>query len=187
MNDKILKKKEVEGNLLSPLPVVLVGVQVNKKPNYLVIGYICPFDFGRYIFLSMYKKRYSNIGIHENMTFSVNIPTEGLLPETDICGSKSGRDFDKTSLFNTFYGELQTAPMIRECPVNIECRVAEILDYDHNEGIIGEVIKSYADPQYLTDDKLDWRRIHPLIWATGGDFNYYQLGERIISKEVDND
>ena len=50
-----------------------------------------------------------------------------------------------------------------------------------------DVIKSYADPQYLTDDKLDWRKIHPLIWATGGDFNYYQLGERIISKEVDND
>lgn len=187
MNDNSLKKVKIEGNLLSPLPVVLVGVQVNKKPNYLVIGYICPFDFGRYIFLSMYKKRYSNIGIHENMTFSVNIPTEDLLTKTDICGSKSGRDFDKTSLFNTFYGELQTAPMIRECPVNIECRVAEILDYDPNEGIIGEVIKSYADPQYLTDDKLDWRKIHPLIWATGGDFNYYQLGERIISKEVDND
>lgn len=187
MNDNNLKKIKIGGNLLSPLPVVLVGVQVNKKPNYLVIGYICPFDFGKYIFLSMYKKRYSNIGIHENMTFSVNIPTEDLLPETDICGSKSGRDFDKSSLFNTFYGELHTAPMISECPVNIECKVAEVLDYDPNEGIIGEVIKSYADPQYLTDGKLDWRKIHPLIWVTGGDFNYYQLGERIISKQVDKD
>ena len=187
MNDNSLKKTEIKGNLLSPLPVVLVGVQVKNKPNYLVIGYICPFDFGKYIFLSMYKKRYSNLGIHENMTFSVNIPTEDLLPKTDICGSKSGRDFDKSSLFNTFYGELQTAPMISECPVNIECKVTEILDYDPNEGIIGKVIKSYVDPQYLANDKLDWRRIHPLIWVTGGDFNYYQLGERIISKEVEND
>jgi len=180
------EKKEFKGNLLSPLPVVLVGVKVKNKPNYLVIGYICPFDFGRYIFLSMYKKRYSNLGIHENMTFSVNIPTESLLQKTDICGSKSGRDFDKSSLFSTFYGELQTAPMIGECPVNIECRVSQILDYDPNEGIIGEVIKSYADRQYLTDDKLDWRKIHPLIWVTGGDFNYYGLGERVILKEVDN-
>jgi flavin reductase (DIM6/NTAB) family NADH-FMN oxidoreductase RutF len=183
MSNNSLKKTEVKGNLLSPLPIVLVGVQVNKKPNYLVIGYICPFDFGRYIFLSMYKKRYSNLGIHENMTFSVNIPTEDLLSETDICGSKSGRDFDKASLFNTFYGKLQTAPMIRECPVNIECKVSEILDYDPNEGIIGEVIKSYVDPHLITDEKLDWRKIDPLIWVTGGDFNYYQLGDRIIKKE----
>jgi flavin reductase (DIM6/NTAB) family NADH-FMN oxidoreductase RutF len=187
MNDKSLKKIGIDGNLLSPLPVVLVGVHVNLKPNFLVIGYICPFDFGKYIFLSMYKKRYSNLGIHENMTFSVNIPTEELLPQTEICGSKSGRNFDKSSLFNTFYGELKNAPMISECPVNIECQVSQILDYGPNEGIIGKVIKSYVDPQYYVGNKLDWRKIDPLIWVTGGDFNYYQLGKRIISEEVDND
>ena len=51
MNKENLSKREIEGNLLSPLPVILVGAQVNGKPNYLVIGYSCPFDFGRYIFL----------------------------------------------------------------------------------------------------------------------------------------
>lgn len=172
-------KQEVKGNPLSPLPVVLVGSLVNGHPNYLVIGYISPFNFGRYIFFSLYKKRYTRIGIHENRTFSVNIPSEDLLPETKVCGSSSGRDFDKGSLFDTFYGELKTAPMIRQCPINIECEVAEILDYDPNEGIIGKVIKSYAGSQYITDDKLDWRKVHPLIWATGGDFNYYRLGKRI--------
>jgi flavin reductase (DIM6/NTAB) family NADH-FMN oxidoreductase RutF len=182
-----LNKRVVKGNLLSPLPVVLVGAQVNNKPNYLVIGYICPFDFGRFIFFSIYKKRYTRIGIHENKTFSVNIPSENILTETDICGSKSGRDYDKSAIFNTFYGELQTAPMIKECPINIECKVAEILDYDPNEGIIGEVIKSYANPHCLNDDKLDWRKVHPIIWATGGDFNYYQLGERIFPKKVEKD
>ena len=182
-----LNKREINGNLLSPLPIVLVGARVNNKPNYLVIGYICPFDFGKYIFFSIYKKRYTSIGIHENMTFSVNIPSEDILTETDICGSKSGRDFDKSSIFNTFYGELQTAPMIYECPVNIECKVVEILDYDPNEGIIGEVIRSYVNPYCLTGDTLDWRKIHPIIWATGGDFNYYQLGERIFPKEVKKD
>ena len=174
-----MKKQEFEGNLLSPLPVILVGALVNGHPNYLVIGYISPFDFGKYIFFSLYKNRYTSIGIHENMTFSVNIPSEDLLVETNICGSKSGRDYDKASLFNTFYGVLKTAPMISQCPINIECNVKEILDYDPNEGIIGKVVKSYINPQYLSDNKLDWRKIHPIISVTGGDFNFYRLGERI--------
>jgi flavin reductase (DIM6/NTAB) family NADH-FMN oxidoreductase RutF len=117
MDDKKLSKQEIKGNLLSPLPVVLVGAQVKGRPNYLVIGYMSPFDFGKYIFFSLYKKRYTRIGIHENRTFSVNIPTENILTETDICGSKSGRELDKSTLFDTFYGKLNTAPMIRQCPM----------------------------------------------------------------------
>ncbi|UCC78886.1 MAG: flavin reductase family protein [Candidatus Zixiibacteriota bacterium] len=178
-----MQKKEFKENLLSPLPVVLVGAMVNNRPNYLVIGYISPFNFGKHIFFSLYKKRYTRIGIHENRTFSVNIPSEALLDETNICGSKSGRDIDKSKLFDNFFGELKTAPMIRECPINIECEVTEILDYDPNDGIIGRVVKSYADPGCLTDDKLDFRKVHPIIWATGGDFNYYRLGDRIGQDE----
>lgn len=114
------------------------------------------------------------------MTFSVNIPSVNLISETELCGTKSGRDFDKGVIFSSFYGELKTAPMISECPVNVECEVTEILDYSPNEGIIGRVVKSYTDQKYLTENKLDWRRIHPILWATGGDYNYYTLGERII-------
>ncbi len=172
-------KQELKGNLLSPLPIALVGAMVNGRPNFLVIGYISPFNFGKHIFFSLYKKRYTRIGIHEHQTFSVNIPSEALLAETNICGSKSGRDVDKGALFDVFYGELETAPMIRQCPINIECEVAEILDYDPNEGIIGRVVQSYANAQCLSDGKLDMRKVHPILWATGGDFNYYQLGERI--------
>ena len=187
MSEHNSHKHIIEGNLLSPLPVILVGANVNGKPNYLVIGYSCPFDFGKYIFFSLSKRRYTTIGIHENMTFSVNIPSENLTEKTDICGSKSGRDIDKSSLFDNFYGELKTAPMIQECPVNIECEVHEILDYNRNEGIIGRVVKSYVNKQYTYEVKgkfiLDWRKIHPIIWTTGGDFNYYKLGDRIHTKE----
>ncbi|MFX1389707.1 MAG: flavin reductase family protein [Promethearchaeota archaeon] len=183
MGNHNLDKREIDGNLLSPLPVILVGALVNGKPNYLVIGYSCPFDFGKYIFFSLSKSRYTAIGIRENMSFSVNIPSEDLVKETNICGSKSGRDFDKSSLFDNFYGELKTAPMIRECPINIECEVHEVLDYERNEGIVGRVVKSYVGYRYITEEddnlKLDWRKIHPIIWTTGGDFNFYRLGNRI--------
>lgn len=179
-------KQEFKDNLLSPLPVVLVGANVDDSPNYLVIGYMCPFNFGRHIFFSIYKKRYTLKGIHENKTFSVNIPSENLLAETNICGNKSGHNFDKSEIFDSFYGELKTAPMISECLINIECEVAEILDYDQNEGIIGKVVKSYADNSCLADGKLDMRKVHPIIWANGGDFNFYRLGDRISIDETDS-
>jgi flavin reductase (DIM6/NTAB) family NADH-FMN oxidoreductase RutF len=172
-------KHELEANLLSPLPVVLVGATVDDRPNYLVIGYVAPFNFGKHIFFSLYKRRYTRIGIHENKTFSVNIPSEELLRETEICGSRSGRETDKSALFDNFYGELKTAPMIRQCPINIECELTEVLDYDPNEGIIGRVVRSYVDPGCLVDGKLDLRLVRPIIWATGGDLNYYRVGDRL--------
>lgn len=177
--EKETMKKKIEGNLLSPLTVALVGTMINGRPNYLVIGYICPFDFGRYIFFSLYKKRYTSIGIHENKTFSVNIPTEGQLREVSICGSESGRDIDKSRLFDNFFGELETAPMIRECPINIECEVAQILDYDPNEGIIGKVVRSYINEDCLTGGKPDMLKVKPVVWATGGDYTYFGLGGQL--------
>ncbi|MFW9919856.1 MAG: flavin reductase family protein, partial [Candidatus Thorarchaeota archaeon] len=64
-------------------------------------------------------------------------------------------------------------------PLNMECRVTEILDYDPNDGIIGEVVASYADQDVLLDGKMDLRKVQPMIWAIGGDFNYYSIGNRI--------
>jgi flavin reductase (DIM6/NTAB) family NADH-FMN oxidoreductase RutF len=173
-------KKALDKNLLSPLPIVLVGSIVNQRPNFLVIGYSAPFDFGNHLFFSIYKKRYTLKGVLENKTFSVNIPTAEMIEQVDICGSKSGRDIDKSELFEIFFGEIETAPMVEECPITIECEVVEMLDYGQNYGVIGRVRKSYVDQSCLDEEeKLDLRRVNPIIWATGGDFNYYYLGERI--------
>lgn len=170
-------KREFDQHQLYPLPVALVGAKVDDVPNYLVIGYLCPFAFGRYIFFSLYKKRHTRSGIHQNWTFSVNIPSEDLLKKTHICGSRSGRDMDKSALFETFYGVLETAPMIQECPINMECEVTQILDRGDSEGVIGRVIKSYVDEDCLTDNVMDVRKVRPIIWGRSpGDYLYYRLG-----------
>lgn len=176
-------KREYEGNLLSPLPLVLLGTLIQGRPNYCVIGYISPFNFGKHVFFSLYKKRYTREGIQENMTFSVNVPSEDLLNEISICGSKSGRDMDKSKLFDNFYGELRTAPMIAQCPFTMECRVTDILDYDPNEGIVGEVIKSYADEGLVKGKVIDMKNARLVTWTIGGDFSYYRLGERLKPEE----
>jgi flavin reductase (DIM6/NTAB) family NADH-FMN oxidoreductase RutF len=182
-------KQEFENHQLYPLPAVLVGALVNNKPNFLVIGYICPFAFGRFIFFSIYRKRYTFGGINENRTFSVNIPTEEMLKEMSICGSKSGRNYDKSNLFDVFYGDLKTAPMIKECPINIECKVSEIITREEGEGVIGRVIKSYIDLECLTNGALDITKVNPLLWSQGaGDSLYYSLGRPLITRNsVDQD
>lgn len=179
-------KKEFEGTLLSPLPVALVGTLINGKPNYCVIGYISPFNFGKHIFFSLYKKRYTRLGIQENKTFSVNIPTVDIINQVNICGTKSGRDTDKSKLFETFYGELKTAPMIQECFLTMECEVVEILDFDPNEGIIGKVVKSYAEAGIVKDGKVDMKKARLFCWTTGGDFSFYRLGEQIAPDEPES-
>lgn len=179
-------KKEFEGNILNPLPVVLVGTMIDGRPNYCIIGYMSPFDFGKHVFFSLYKKRYTWVGIQENKAFSVNIPSDKLMKEIEICGSKSGRDVDKSKLFHTFYGELESAPMIRECPLTMECKVTDIVDYEPSKGIIGKVVKSYADPELVKEGVIDMQRARLITWTTGGDFSYYRLGERILpEKETD--
>jgi flavin reductase (DIM6/NTAB) family NADH-FMN oxidoreductase RutF len=74
--------------------------------------------------------------------------------------------------------------MIQECPITMELKVAEIIDYGRNEGIIGEVINSYANPECVSNGKLDMRKVNPILWATGGDNNYYSLGKRIEIPDV---
>lgn len=167
------------GNLLNPLPAVLVGANVGGKPNFLVIGYICPFDFGRRIFFSLYKKRYTRIGIHENKTFSVNIPSSRNLKKLQICGSKSGANYDKSTLFDTFYGELETAPMIRECPINIELSLEKVIDYEQNEGIIGKVVKTYVDEECTHGGQFDATLMGLFVWITGERNGYFEIGKRL--------
>ncbi|KPK62783.1 hypothetical protein AMJ83_09885 [candidate division WOR_3 bacterium SM23_42] len=179
-------KKEFEGNILNPLPVVLVGTLIDGRPNYCIIGYMSPFDFGKHVFFSLYKKRYTWVGIQENKAFSVNIPSDRLMKEIEICGSKSGRDVDKSKLFHTFYGKLESAPMIRECPLTMECKVTDIVDYEPSKGIIGKVVKSYANPELVKEGVIDMQRARLITWTTGGDFSYYRLGEKILpEKETD--
>jgi len=176
-------KKAYDGNLLSPLPVALIGTLVDGRPNYCVVGYISPFNFGRHVFFSLYKKRYTSRGVHENRAFSVNLPSQDLLARVNICGSTSGRVVDKSKLFDTFYGDLAAAPMIRECPLNMACEVNEVLDYDPNEGIIGRVVASYVDEELVRDGVVDMRAARLIAWTIGGDFSYYGLGDRLAVEE----
>jgi flavin reductase (DIM6/NTAB) family NADH-FMN oxidoreductase RutF len=167
-------------HFLYPQPAVIVGANVNGKPNYLTIAW-CGIMQGNppIIEVALNKKRYTSPGIKENKTFSVNVPSTKLVRETDYVGITSGRKADKSKVFTTFYGELKTAPMVEECPINMECKLLGVLDYDGTHEIfVGQIVKTYASEDCVVDRVPDVKKVDPIIYSTG-DHNYWCLGEHL--------
>jgi len=161
------------------MPVSLVGANVGGKPNFEAIAWFSLVDYQpNLIGVSSEKSHYTNKGIRENKTFSVNIPSAGMAAATDFCGLYSGSKVDKSKVFDVFYGELKTAPMISECPVNVECRLCQTLELLHGEVFIGEIVGVYMEDKYLTDNKPDTRKIDPLLFE-GTLGSYWRVGEQI--------
>ncbi|MBN1876538.1 MAG: flavin reductase family protein [Anaerolineae bacterium] len=169
--------------LVYPIPIVLAGAMVAGKPNYATLG-----DCGvmgikpPLVYVSLNETHYTTQGILEHSTYSVNFPTTEMLAVTDYCGIVSGRDIDKAMLFESFYGELETAPMIAQCPVNLECRVVKEFTIQHRHIFIGEVVQAYVEATYLIEKEgqrgiADMTQLDPIIYAL--DNRYYRIGEAI--------
>lgn len=172
-------KRQLDGiNCLYPMPTVLVGTVVDGKPNFITIAHVGIMNFAKphYISISPAKIHYSNRGIVENGTFSVNIPSEDMVVETDYCGIKSGKKVDKSQMFDLFYGELKGAPMISACPVTMECRLYQTLDFGTHDLFIGEVVQTYCEETVFTDGELDFAKVKPMLFDIPRK-KYWRLGE----------
>jgi flavin reductase (DIM6/NTAB) family NADH-FMN oxidoreductase RutF len=162
-----------------PMPCVLVGANVGGKPNYLTIANFSAVSIKpAYLVVSINKAHFSNSGIKENGTFSVNVPSAAMADATDYCGLVSGKDNDKSTAFETFYGKLKTAPMIKECPYNVECKLIQIVDLPANELFVGEIITAYSDERCLKNGHPDLRLITPFILSMP-ERKYLALGAEV--------
>ena len=171
------------GNMLYPLPVVMVSCADRAgNDNILTIawtGTICSNP--PMLSISVRKERHSYPMIHETGEFVVNLTTEDLVFATDYCGVKSGRDVDKWKEMNLTResGEVVKAPMIKESPVNIECKVKEIVPLGSHDMFIAEVVNVQVSEKYL-DEKgtFDLAKANPLAYSHG---KYYAMGEQLGS------
>jgi flavin reductase (DIM6/NTAB) family NADH-FMN oxidoreductase RutF len=165
--------------LLFPMPATLVGATVGGKPNFMTAAW-CAIAAGKppSIAVGINKTRYTLEGIQEHGTFSINVPSSDMAKSVDFCGIYSGRGKDKTGVFTVFNGELKTAPLIEECPVNLECKVIHLLDLGSHTLVVGEIKETFIAEGCLTDGKPDAQKIDPLAYITGTSM-YYRLGEQI--------
>jgi len=164
---------------MSVMPTVLVGANVNGKPNYMTAAWATVACMAPpMVCVAINKGRYTLKGIRENKTFSLNIPSVKQVVETDHCGLVSGTSTDKSEVFRSYYGKLKTAPLAEECPVAIECTVFRSVDCGSHELYIGEVVEIHADAACVTDGKIDTEKIDPIIYAQ---YSYFSVGKQVAS------
>ena len=162
--EKVMIGKEKVG----VAPLVIAGATVDGKANYITLG-----GFGSMsrappiVYITLAKVHYTNAGIKDNGYFSVNVPSSDLVQKTDYVGLVSGRDIDKSDVFTPFFGSVDKAPMIRECPVNMLCKVIDHIDLPNNDVFLGEILEVYVSEDCLTDGKPDVKKINPLILSGG--------------------
>jgi len=172
-----MKQKIGSQNVLYPTPVTIVGALVNGKVNFLNVAHIGILNASapHLISLGMGKGHYTNIGIRENKTFSVNILSQDKMVEMDYVGIVSGSTTDKSAIFDTFFGELRTAPLIQDCPLSMECRLTDTYETRTHDVFIGEIVATYADDAVLTEGKVDLEKVKPLLFDRSS-MMYWSLG-----------
>lgn len=172
-----MEKQQIGNNFFIPMPVVLVGTQIKGKANFMAVGWVARVNGNPpMIACGIANNHYTPEGMNQAKTFSVNIPSADLLEKTDYCGIVSGKNTDKSKVFDVFYGSLKTAPMIRECPVTLECRLVQTVSLPTHSLYIGEIAGAYADGNVMRDGKPDFPAIDPLF-LTIPDNRYWTLGK----------
>ena len=162
-----------------PMPITLLGTVVNSKINYMALAWITRINKKPpLIGISVDKPHSSHKGILENKTFSINYPNVDLLKETDYCGIYSAMKIDKSQMFETFNGELKNAPMIRNCTLNLECTVINLIELPINTFFIAEIINAYSEDKYMDNGKLNIKKMNPLL-LTMPDNKYWNVGENV--------
>lgn len=170
------------GNMLYPLPAVLVSTgDKSGGTNLLTIawtGTICTNP--PMLYISVRPQRYSYEMLKESREFVVNLTTEELAWATDYCGVKTGREVDKwkeTGLHAEKASTLEYAPLVRESPVNIECKVTEIKELGSHHMFLAEVKAVQADEAYMNEkNKFELNKTGLLAYSHG---EYLGLGKSL--------
>ena len=165
-----------------PVPICIASTIIEDKANFATygcFGLLAPRPVA-YVYIGSVEPHYTNIWIKE---MDISVLTYLLLiklKETDYVGLVSGHNTDKSKVFKTFYGKLDKAPLIEDCPINMLCKLTKTVDLPGRDIFIGEVIETYVDQECITDRKLDFKKINPLLF-TSSNAKYWELGNIIGS------
>ncbi len=177
------KKSWKPGNMLYPVPAVLVSCRDKEgNDNLLTIawaGTICSDP--AMVSISIRKSRHSYNMIKESGEFVINLTTRATTFATDYCGVKSGAKEDKwtTSKLTKGEAEVVNAPIVVESPVNIECKVKDILELGSHDMFIAEVVNVQVDEELLDEKGAFHLDDADLVAYSHGE--YFALGEKLGS------
>lgn len=169
------------GNMLYPLPAVMVSVTDGEGHDNIITiawaGTVCTNP--PMVSISVRPERYSYDMIRKTGEFVINLTTEKLAFATDFCGVRSGRDVDKFQMtgLTREKASFVKAPMIKEAPVSIECRVKKIEELGSHHMFLADVLAVHADEAYMDENhKFDLNRSRPIVYSHG---EYSGIGKSI--------
>ena len=159
------------GNMLYPLPAVMVSTaDAEGNSNIITVawtGTVCTNP--PMVSISVRPERYSYHMIEETGEFVINLTTERLAYATDYCGVKSGRDVDKFKEMNLTpeKAEYVRVPMIRESPVNIECKVIKKEELGSHHMFLAEVKAVHVDEAYMDEkNRFALENTDPIVYLS---------------------
>ncbi|MGN0157904.1 MAG: flavin reductase family protein [Brotaphodocola sp.] len=169
------------GNMLYPVPAVMVScARPGEKPNIITVawaGTVCSSP--AMLSISVRPERYSYDIIKETGNFVVNLVNKELVYATDYCGVKSGRDTDKFEAMKLTPLPSQhiDAPGIAESPVNLECKVTQVIPLGTHDLFLAEIIGVTVDEKYMDENgKFHLNRSGLVSYSHG---EYYELGKKL--------
>jgi flavin reductase (DIM6/NTAB) family NADH-FMN oxidoreductase RutF len=172
------KEQWKPGNMLYPIPAVMVSCGTMEKPNILTIawaGTICSDP--AMVSISIRKERYSYDIIKDAKEFTINLVTKELVKKADYCGVVSGREIDKfkETKLTARKGTMISVPSIDESPVNIECAVKQIIPLGSHDMFLAEVVGVTVDKKYIDEKGRFHLNNSGLIVYSHGE--YFTLGD----------
>ena len=166
--------------ILNPVPVVLVTSSDGTKDNVFTVawtGTICSDPAMTYI--SIRPERYSYDIIKKTGEFVINLTTKDLAFATDYSGVTSGRNVNKVEKLGLHLEKCNnvSAPMIKESPISIECKVVEIKELGSHHMFLAEVKSVNVDEKYMDETgRFNMEECNLIAYSHG---RYYTLGENI--------
>lgn len=172
---------------VSPTPAgLIVSVDSDGKPNIITLGEV--FNLGlsepAITGIAIRKSRYSHGLIRSSGCFTVNLLHTGMVREVDACGVVSGKDHDKfkENGLTPLPSRHIPAPIIEECPVNIECELCGLLETGDHDLFMGRVLEVHVDEEVLdSEGRVDPAKLNTLVFMLNHNHKgeYWSLGEKI--------
>jgi len=185
-NDAIYMEKAETPHFDPPFPVALIGTKLGNRVNFMTCAWFARLEAFPYLFgISIQKKHFTHQAIMENRCFSISIPTVDLIPRVDAVGLASGREYDKSQVFDVFYGDNERSPMVDGSVVSFECEVINTVslaeaDEAHPRAhtlFIGEVKNVWVNKKGVKNNALDYETLKPILW-TLSPRSYWTIGEK---------
>jgi len=152
---KDLKREMRPGEMLYPVPVVMATLGEGDEANIITIAWTGIINSKPPMtYISVRKERHSHPILSKTGEFVINLCTEDLVKATDYCGVKSGRDVDKFKEMGLTKepADIVKCPMIKESPINLECKVTQVVELGSHDMFMAEIVKVHAAEELFDEE-----------------------------------